>query len=274
MNDTPTEFRMPHITDVAWCPGCGSNMLQKAIHSALHESKIETKELLVLSGGELATKTLDDRNANMCNERHDRSRPAKPGVKLSDKKLVVIVHSGDATIAGDGDNYFLQALRRSADVTVIVHNNMISNLNNAQTSLALPHGMKTPAQINGVKLKSINPLEVALAMNARFIARGLVRDVEQTTLMIMEAIAFRGFSVVDICQPCVLFNKLNTCLWFKKNIHYLPKGYDATDRNAAFRLAAGSGKLPLGVFFRKEERELYEEPIGHQYYPALSAIAT
>ena len=73
MNETPTEFRMPHITDVAWCPGCGSNVLQKAIHSALHESKIETKELVVLSARDLTAKTLHDRNANIGKEQIGRA---------------------------------------------------------------------------------------------------------------------------------------------------------------------------------------------------------
>ena len=246
MNETPAEFNHPHITDAAWCPGCGSHILHKEIHSALQELQIEPENLITLSA-------IDE------------------AIKLSDRKLVVIVESGDSDMPGEGGNHFIHALRRNADVTVIVHNNMVYDPTTPQPSVASQRSMKSPARVNGEKLKSFNPLEIALVMNAPFIARCLAGDVEQTKMIIKEAIAFKGFSVVDICQPCVIFNKLNTCHWFKKNIHYLPKGHDTTDHNAAFRLATGSGKLSLGIFFRHEGHEMCEDLTGYRLDPALSA---
>ncbi len=261
MNDTLTEFNMPHITDAAWCPACGSHMLHKAVTLTMHELNIEPENLVMLSAIDQADKTLHDLNA-MFKELYSRLRPADPGLKLPERKLVVIVESGDGNTLDEGENHFIHAIPKGIDVTVIVHNNMVYNPDNAQASLASPRGMKSSTRVNGVKLEPFNPLEVALAMKAQFIARGLAGDVERTKLMIMEAIAFRGFSVVEVCQPCVVFNKLNTCQWFKKNMHYLPKNHDTSDRNAAFRLAAGYDKLPLGVFFRHEETELYEDQMG------------
>ncbi len=237
MNDTPSEFNMPHITDVAWCPGCGDHMLHKAIHSALHELHIRPEPLVIASGMAQA-------------------------IKLSNRKLVVIVESGNGDMLSEGGNHFLNAIYRNADVTMIVHNTMVYDLTNTQASHTSQRGMKSPGELNGFKLESFNPLEVALALKAPFIARGLAGDIEQTTMMIKEAIAFKGFSVVDVCQPCVVFNKLNPCQWFKKNIHYLPKSHDTTDHNAAFRLATGSYKLPLGVFFRHEGRKPYDDPMS------------
>ncbi len=235
MNETPAEFNRPHITDAAWCPGCGSHILEKAIHSAMHELNIEPENILMLSGIDQA-------------------------IELSNRKLVVVVESGDGDMLGERGNNFIHAIHRNADVTVVIHNNMVYDP--TQVSLASQRSMNTPTRVNGVKHESFNPLEVALSMNAPFIARGLAGDVEQTKMMLKEAIASRGFSVVDICQPCVVFNKLNTCHWFKKNIHYLPKGHDTTNHNAAFRLATGSDKLPLGIFFRHEERERYKDLTG------------
>ncbi len=248
MNETHAEFNHPHITDVAWCPGCGSHILHKEIHLALHELHIEPENLITLS-------EIDE------------------AIKLSDRKLVVVIESGESDMPGEGGNHFIHALRRNADVTVIIHNNMVYDPTNAQASPASQRSTKAPARVNGEKLKSFNPLEIALVMNAPFIARGLAGDIEQTKMMIKEAIAFKGFSVVDICQPCVIFNKINTCQWFKKKIHYLPKGHDTTDHNAAFRLATGSNKLPLGVFFRHEEHELYEDLASYRLNPALSAAS-
>jgi 2-oxoglutarate/2-oxoacid ferredoxin oxidoreductase subunit beta len=262
MNNTPTTFEMPHTIDVAWCPGCGNHMLHKAVKLAMHELGIDRNNLVMVSGIGQAAKAPQYMNTNMFNGLHGRSLPAALGIKLSNRKLVVIVESGDGDMYGEGGNHFLHAIRRNADITVIVHNNMVYGLTKGQASPTSQRGMKTPVQVNGVMLEPFNPLAVALAMNAPFIARAYAGDVEQTKKMIMEAIGFRGFSVVDVFQPCVVFNKLNTYQWFKKNIHYLPKSHNTSDRNAAFRLATGSGKLPLGVFYRNEGRELYEDLMG------------
>ncbi len=253
---------MPHITDAAWCPACGNHILQKAVTLAMNERNIELENLVMVSGIGQAAKTLEDLNASMFNALHDRSQHTTPHLKLSSRKLVLIVESGDGDMLGEEGNHFLHAIRRNTDVTVIFHNSMVYDLTKAQATPPSPHGTKTSAQGNGAKPDSFNPLGVALTMNAPFIARAFAGDVEQTKLMLMEAIAFRGFSVIDILQPCALFNKLSTCQWFKKNIYYLPKGHRTSDRNAAFRLATGYDKLPLGVFFRHEGRELYEDLKG------------
>ncbi len=259
MNDIPTEFNMYHINDVAWCPACGNHMLHKAVKLAMHELNIEPENLVTVSGIGQAAKTLQDLNADMFNALHDRSQPAAPVLKPSGRKLLVIVESGDGDLLGEEGHHFLDAIRRNADVTMIFHNNMVCDFTNVQAAPASARSTKKPVQGNSVKLESFNPLAAALTMNAPFIARAFAGDVKQTTWMIMEAIAFRGFSVIDVLQPCVVFNKLSAYQRFKKNIHYLPKSHGTSDRKAVFRLATGHDKLPLGVFFRHEGRELYEE---------------
>ncbi len=262
MNKTATTFDLPHPTDVAWCPGCGNYMLLNAVKSALHELRIEQHKLVMVSGIGQAAKTPQYLHANMFNGLHGRALPAALGIKLSNRELVVVVESGDGDMYGEGGNHFLHAIRRNFDITVLVHNNMVYGLTKGQASPTSQRGMTTPVQVNGVMLEPFNPLAVALALNAPFVARAYAGDVEQTKKVIMQAIAFRGFSIVDIFQPCIIFNKINTYLWFRENTHYLPENHDTTDRNAAFRLATESGKLPLGLFYRNEERELYEDLIG------------
>jgi 2-oxoglutarate ferredoxin oxidoreductase subunit beta len=105
-------------------------------------------------------------------------------------------------------------------------------------------------------------MAVALALNAPFIARAYAGDIEETKKIIMQAISFRGFSLVDVFQPCVVFNKVNTYQWFKENTRYLPGNHDTSDRTAAFGLAAETDSLPLGVFYRNDDRECYEDLIG------------
>jgi 2-oxoglutarate/2-oxoacid ferredoxin oxidoreductase subunit beta len=262
MDKIQTAFDLPHPADVAWCPGCGNHMLINSVKSALHELKIDRRNLVMVSGIGQAAKAPQYMHVNMFNGLHGRALPAALGIKMSNRNLVVVVESGDGDMYGEGGNHFLHAVRRNFDVTLIIHNNMVYGLTKGQASPTSQRGMTTPVQVNGVLLEPFNPLAVALALNAPFVARAYAGDREQTKKIIMEAIAFKGCAVVDVFQPCVVFNKLNSYLWFRDNTRYLPDTHDVTNRNAAFGLATESGKLPLGIFYRDEKRELYEDLLG------------
>jgi 2-oxoglutarate ferredoxin oxidoreductase subunit beta len=257
-----TPFDMPHGTDVAWCPGCGNHLLLKAVKSALDELGIDRKQLVMVSGIGQAAKAPQYLNTNMFNGLHGRALPAALGIKLSNRNLMVVVESGDGDMYGEGGNHFMHAIRRNFDVTVIVHDNMIYGLTKGQASPTSLKGMKTPVQVKGVLLEPFNPLAVALALDAPFVARAYAGDVERTKETIKEAMTFNGFSLVDVFQPCVVFNKTNTYAWFKENTYYLPPDYDPADRNGAFGMTTGHGKLPLGIFYRHEKHDLYEDLLG------------
>jgi len=117
-------------------------------------------------------------------------------------------------------------------------------------------------------LEPFNPIAVALALDAPFIARASIGDTDETKEIIKQAIQFKGCSVVDVFQPCVIFNKQNTYKWFKENTYYLPENYDPTDRNLAFEKAIETEKLPLGVLYRQDGRELYEDLLAIPDTPA------
>jgi 2-oxoglutarate ferredoxin oxidoreductase subunit beta len=236
-------------------------MLQQAVKSALHELGIERKNLVMVSGIGQAAKAPQYLNVNMFTGLHGRSLPAALGIRLSNRNLVIVVESGDGDMYGEGGNHFLHAIRRNPNITVIVHNNMVYGLTKGQASPTSQRGMKTPVQVNGVTLEPFNSMAVALALNAPFIARAYAGDVEETKKIIMQAIAFRGFSLVDVFQPCVVFNKVNTYQWFRENTRYLPENHDTSDRTAAFGLAVETGTLPLGVFYRNDDRQCYEDLI-------------
>jgi 2-oxoglutarate ferredoxin oxidoreductase subunit beta len=274
MDNRQKTFDMPPGTDVAWCPGCGNHMLLKAVKGALEELGIDRNNLVMVSGIGQAAKAPQYLNVNMFNGLHGRSMPAALGIRLSNRQLVVVVETGDGDMYGEGGNHFLHAVRRNFNVTIIVHDNMVYGLTKGQASPTSQRCMKTPLQVEGVILEPFNPLAVALALDAPFVARAFAGDVEQTRSIIREAISFRGCALVDVFQPCVVFNRLNTYPWFRENTCALPDGHDPTDRMAAMKLATAPGRLPLGVFYRNEKRELYEDLAGigekplHQQQPA------
>ena len=254
--------------EMGWCPGCGNYKLLDAVKGALHELGIDHKNLVIVSGIGQGAKAPQYVNAHMFNGLHGRALPVALGVKLSNRNLVVIAESGDGCMYGEGGNHFMHAIRRNYDITVIVHDNMVYGLTKGQASPTSRMGMKTSLQVNGVMLEPFNPIAVSLALDAPFVARASVGDAEKTKEIIKQAISFKGLSVVDIFQPCVVFNKMNTYQWFKENTYYLPDDYDPANRKLAFEKAIETEKLSLGVIYCRDGRELYEDLLGITHIPA------
>ncbi|HED31661.1 MAG TPA: 2-oxoacid ferredoxin oxidoreductase [Prosthecochloris aestuarii] len=260
-------FDIPHKKQ-GWCPGCGNYKILESLKIALHELELDRREVVIVSGIGQAAKTPQYVNANMFNGLHGRALPVALGVKLSNRGLTVIAESGDGCMYGEGGNHFLHAIRRNADITVIVHDNMIYGLTKGQASPTSLQGMKTPVQVGGVVLEPFNPVAVALALNAPFIARASAADVRETVDIVKQAVSFRGLALVDVFQPCVVFNRLNTYQWFREHTYYLDEHHDVTDRKAAFALALETGRYPLGVLYREDGRPTYEEQLGIPHEPS------
>lgn len=252
--------------ETAWCPGCGNFAIVEAVKKALVASALEPHQVLFVSGIGQAAKAPHYLNANVFNGLHGRSLPAATGARLANPDLKVIVQSGDGCNYGEGGNHFLAAIRRNVDITMLVHDNLVYGLTKGQASPTSEDGFVTKAQPHGPTAEPFNPIAVAVAMGASFVARGFSGEVDHLAGLIEQALAWRGFALVDILQPCVSFNKVNTFAWFKKRCYKLPGDYDATDFDAATAAAYEWGeRIPLGVIYRRE-KDSYEER-----FPAAAA---
>ncbi|MFH0787724.1 MAG: 2-oxoacid:ferredoxin oxidoreductase subunit beta [Pseudomonadota bacterium] len=250
--------------ETAWCPGCGNVSILQALKQALVGLGLKPHQVLLVSGIGQAAKTPHYLRANVFNGLHGRSLPVATGAKLTNPDLTVIAESGDGCHYGEGGNHFLAAIRRNSDLTLLVHNNQIYGLTKGQASPTTPEGQVTKAQPQGVPSAPFNPLAVAVAMQAGFVARGFSGMTDHLTLLIQRAISHRGFSVVDILQPCVSFNKVNTHAWYKKRCYELPNDYDPTLWEMAMKKAMEWGeRIPVGVIYRNE-RPTYED-----HFPVL-----
>jgi 2-oxoglutarate ferredoxin oxidoreductase subunit beta len=209
--------------ETAWCPGCGNFSILEAVKKALVASKLEPHQVLLVSGIGQAAKAPHYLNANVFNGLHGRSLPVATGAKLANPDLVVIVESGDGCNYGEGGNHFLAAIRRNIDVTMLVHNNQIYGLTKGQASPTTAEAIITKAQPEGVFSAPFNPIAVAVAMQAGFAARAFSGMVDHLSELIQQGIAHQGFALIDILQPCVSFNKVNTFAWYKKRCYPLPK---------------------------------------------------
>ena len=241
-------FDMGEI-DIAWCPGCGNFAILNALKQALSELEVKPEKLVVVSGIGQAAKAPHYYRCNLFNGLHGRSLPVATAIKAANPELIVIDESGDGCMYGEGGNHFIHGIRRNPDITNIVHNNMVYGLTKGQASPTSLQGFKTLVQREGVFQEAFNPLAIAISLGASFVARAFAGDTSQTKDIIKKAISHKGYALVDILQPCVTYNKLNTYQWFKANTYYLDTSHDPYDRMEAFRKASEMEKLPLGVFY-------------------------
>jgi 2-oxoglutarate ferredoxin oxidoreductase subunit beta len=237
----------------AWCPGCGNFPLLKAVKQALVNRGLEPHQVLFVSGIGQAAKAPHYLRANVFNGLHGRAIPVATGAKLANPDLVVIAESGDGCVYGEGGNHFLSAIRRNIDITLLVHNNQVYGLTKGQASPTSDSGFITKAQPEGVLHFPFNPLAVAIALHAGFVARGYVGLEDHLVEILVQAFSHRGFSLVDILQPCVSFNRVNTYQWYKDRCKPLPSSYDPMDWVSAIRLSQQWGEeIPVGVIYRNE----------------------
>ena len=250
--------------DTAWCPGCGNFSILQAVKQALVACRLRPQDVIFVSGIGQAAKAPHYLNVNLFDGLHGRSLPVATGIKLSNPRKTVIVESGDGCNYGEGGNHFLAALRRNLDITLLVHDNQVYGLTKGQASPTSETGFVTKAQPEGVASSPFNPVAVAVAMRAGFVARAFSGMVDHLAVIIQEAIAHRGFSLVDILQPCLSFNKVNTFSWYKSRCRELPPDYDPANWEAAMKASEEWGDtIPVGILYRNVR------PTFESHFPAL-----
>jgi len=251
-----------------WCPGCGNFALAGALRNALAELGIEPHQTVISSGIGCSGKLPHYVMSYGFEGLHGRTLPVASGIKLANPKLTVIAVGGDGDGYGIGAGHFLHIMRRNYDLTYIVHDNQVYGLTTGQASPTSQLGMKTKTTPYGVVETPFNPLAAAITGGATFVARAFAGDMAHTKEIFKQAIAHRGFALVDVFQPCVTFNRLNTYEFFTKRIYKLetqnPK-HDTSNKMLALekafeQMASNYERLPIGVFY-KEERQTFEDTL-------------
>jgi 2-oxoglutarate ferredoxin oxidoreductase subunit beta len=239
--------------ETAWCPGCGNFGVLMAVKKALVKLGKLPHEVLIVSGIGQSGKLPHYMKCNTFNSLHGRTIPPATGAKAANSVLTVLAVGGDGDTYGEGGNHFIHGIRRNPDITMIVHNNQIYGLTKGQASPTSDFGMKTKVQSHGVFETPLNPLALALSLNCGFVARGFSGDITHLSNLISSAIEHKGFSLVDVLQPCVTFNRLNTFKWYEERVYKLSDtNYSPDDRNAAFEKSLEWGeKIPIGLFYEK-----------------------
>lgn len=190
-----------------WCPGCGNFLVLASLKKALKELKLDPKNMVVTYDIGCAANMVN--NLNVCGfaTLHGRSIPVAVGVKMANPKLAVIAQGGEGGVVTEGGNHLIHAAQRNDDITVIINNNYVFALTTGQASAATPKGLKTRSTPEGNPFEPLSAIDIAAAAGGTFLARTLASDLEKTTQIIKEAIKHKGFSLVEIIQPCVIWLK-------------------------------------------------------------------
>jgi len=246
--------------ETAWCPGCGNFPLRTALSEALTEMDLNPEQVAMFTGIGQAAKMPHYIKVNGFNGLHGRSLPPSVGMKVANPEMTVIVESGDGCSYGEGGNHILHNIRRNLDIIHLVHDNQIYGLTKGQASPTTGYDIKTGVQTHGINAEPFNPVRFAVGMKASFVARSFVGDREHLKEMIKAARQHRGYALIDIFQPCVSFNKVNTYQWYKERVYKL-KDHDPSNYEAAVRLADEFGdEIPIGIIY-KEEKPTFRDRI-------------
>ena len=247
-----------------WCPGCGDFGILMALKQALAGLDLHPHEVLLVSGIGCGSKLPHYMRANGYNSIHGRALPVAQGIKLANHNLRVIAVTGDGDGYGIGMGHFIHAMRRNADLTHVVENNQVYGLTKGQYSPTSERGYISSFSPEGAIEFAINPIALALAAGATFVARASAADPKHMANVIAAAISHRGYSLVDCLQPCVTYNKVNTYDWYRARTYKLEEedGYNPSDRDQAWKKAQEWGeRIPIGVIYENTDRPTYEEQV-------------
>jgi len=249
-----------------WCPGCGNWGIMIAIKKALVELNYSPDQVVVVFGIGCSGNMNDFLNAYGLHSLHGRALPNAIGIKLANHKLPVLAVVGDGDCYGEGGNHLVHACRGNHDITVIVHDNRVYGLTTGQSAPTSPKGYRSKSTPLGLIEAPVNPLALALTSGATFVAQGFAGDLNHLVLILKEAITHKGFSLVNVLQPCVTFNKVNTYQYYLQRVYKLEKDYQKDNFKLALEkaLEVNEEKFPLGVIYQVK-RPCYHESLPQTF---------
>ncbi len=255
-------------TKNTWCPGCFNFQILAGVKKFLEKSQIKKENLAIVTGIGCHAKMFDYLNLNGINTLHGRVLPTCLGIKVGNPNLNVIGFSGDGDAYAEGMAHLIHTARYNPDINYLVHNNQVFALTVGQPTPVSEIGYKDKTTPQGVKIHPLNPIKLMLASGASFVAR-VFSDVGQIEYVLQEALKHKGFSFIEVIQPCLIFHKDEH---YKEKMYSLDdKGHDKTSFEQAWERAqefdyngvSEGTKIPLGIFYQAQK------PVFEDQYPQL-----
>lgn len=243
-----------------WCPGCGNYAIWASLKNAFLKMEWNYSDFVVVYGVGCSGNMTDFVKSYGFHSLHGRAIPTAIGIKIANHKLPVVVIAGDGDCYGEGGNHLLHAARGNHDIKVIIHDNRVYGLTTGQVSPTADKGFKSKSTPSGIIETKLNPLALAITQGATFVGQGFAQDIPHTTEIISAGFRHKGFTLINILQPCVTFNKINTYQYYRDHTYKLGQDYRSGDKIEALQKVINNEKIPLGILY-KEEKLAYHESL-------------
>ncbi len=241
-----------------WCPGCGDYAVLSSITKAFADLGLEPHNTSVVSGIGCSSRIPAYTNTYGFHSIHGRALAVGAGLKLGRPDLTVLVAGGDGDGFSIGGNHFIHACRRNVDMTYVVMDNRVYGMTKGQPSPTTEPDWDASAMApaGGTGMTPFNPLSIALAAGANFVARGFAGDPNGTAALIADAIRHPGFSFVAVMSPCITFREEQRD--WKSIVH--PATYEpTTDASQAARNLTTDDGFNIGVLYRGNRKPFGKE---------------
>ncbi len=192
--------------EVRWCPGCDDYVILRAMQKALPELGVKKEDVVFISGIGCSSRFPYYMDTFGMHGIHGRAPAIASGVKLANPDLSVWVITGDGDAMAIGGNHFIHVLRRNLDLNIVLFNNEIYGLTKGQFSPTSVVGQKTKSSPHGNTQPPFLPGELAIGSQARFFARVGGNTPKEMTEVFIAAAGFKGTSLIEVLQNCVIFN--------------------------------------------------------------------
>ncbi|MXR51495.1 2-oxoacid:ferredoxin oxidoreductase subunit beta [Halovenus sp. WSH3] len=246
-----------------WCPGCGDFGTMNGMMKALAETGNSPDDTFVVAGIGCSGKIGTYMHSYALHGVHGRALPVGIGVKMANPELEVMVAGGDGDGYSIGAGHFVHAVRRNVDMTYVVMDNRIYGLTKGQASPTSREDFETSTSPDGTNMPPVNPLALALASGATFIAQSFSSDSKRHTEIVKQAVEHDGFGFVNVYSPCVTFNDVDTYDYFRDALVDLDEAdHDPTDADQAKDVILNGDKEYQGVIYQNENSVPFEEQEG------------
>lgn len=235
-----------------WCPGCGDFGVLNALYNAMREKNYDPKDVVLVSGIGCSSRLPFFVSTYGFHGVHGRAMPISTGVKLARPELNVIVLGGDGDAFAIGGGHFMHAARRNLNITYVIMDNQTYGLTKGQASPTAQVGYVTKASPKGTLEAPVNPLLLAMACGASFVARGFSGQPKDLAQLMLAGIEHSGLAIIDVYSPCPTFNKINTFKSYREEVAPLPADHDRGNYEQGLHIAASTEPRYLGVLYQRE----------------------
>lgn len=252
--------------EITWCPGCPNFMIKEAVKRAilrLIEQGYKQEDFVMVTDIGCNAKMFDYLNISGFYGLHGRVLPVCLGISIANPHMKIIGFGGDGGTYNEGISHFAHNCRYNANFTMLVHNNQIFSLTTGQATATTETGFIEKTHPFGIKEKPLNPIVMALELGATFVARANALDINHTSKIIEEAIKHKGFSFIDILQPCLVYH--NYTKWLRDNNYKIePMAYNKALEESKKWNYEHKGKVAIGIFYKEKKPTLNERYFNKQ----------